>query len=113
MFNDVREDVLVSDTSLLGDDCGLLGYVFCDIEMTPDGICVNKGRHYDYDDFDAKTGKSYDVSQMVILNRDNFKPRWEHTDLGDFNVYYDKNDKEVGSTFNTIESYDGWNGLKQ
>lgn len=112
LFQDVREDVTVLDTGLSEDDSGWLGYVFCDIEMTPDGVCVNKSRYYDYENFDAKTGKSYDVSQMIILNNDDYKPRWEHQVAGYFNVFYDKNGYEVGFTFNNIESYDGWDGLK-
>jgi len=112
LFQDVREDVLVSDTSLLEDKIGCLGYVFCDIEMTPEGICVNKSRYYDYDDMEAKTGKTFDVSEMIILNNEQYKPRWEPSDIGNFNRYYDKKGNRVGTTHNTIESYDGWIGMK-
>ena len=114
LFQDVREDVLVTDTSLLNEDkIGFMGYVYCDIEMTPKGICVNKSRYFDYEDIDTKTGKTFDVSWTHILNNINYKPRWNPTDIGDFNDFYDKKGHCVGSTNNCIESYDGWNELKQ
>lgn len=113
LFQNVREDVLVIDTSLLEDEIGWLGYVFCDIEMTPEGICVNKSKYYNFDDMDTKTGKSFDVSEMIILNNEQYSPRWEPSEIGDFNEFYDKKGNHVGTTYNTIESYDGWNGQKQ
>lgn len=113
LFQDVREDVVVSDTSLLDEgESSMMGYVFCDVEMTPEGICVNKSQYYYYENMDSKTGKTHDVSWTHILNNDKYKPRWNQTNIGDFNDFYDKKGCLVGSTNNCIESYDGWKGLK-
>ena len=110
----VREDVCVWDSTVFMSEedamTGWLGYLFCDIEMSPSGVCRGKSRFYTYYGDDRST-KTFDVEDWGIINNKNLQHRW--VDSLQETLYFNKKGKNVGLTSNLVESYDGWNGLKQ
>ena len=115
LFHNVREDIGVWDSTVFEDaefaTTGWLGYVYCDIEMTPMGICVAKSKHYTYDYYEGEIANiDYDVSFMGIFTNKNLWHKWNDS-LGE-TQYFNKKGKLVGDTRNNVESYNGWIGLK-
>lgn len=114
LFHNVREDVAVWDSSAFENEdsamTGWLGYVFCDIEMTPSGICVAKSEHYTYSYDGQNAILDSDVGFMGILSNKNLRHKWN--DSLRETQYFNKKGALVGYTRNNVESYDGWDGLK-
>jgi len=114
LFHNVREDVGVWDSTVFEDTksetTGWLGYVYCDIEMTPLGICVVKSKYYTYDYYEGEINNiDYDVSFMGILTNKNLWHKWN--DSLRETQYFNRKGELVGGTRNNVESYNGWIGL--
>jgi len=115
LFHNVREDIGVWDSTVFEDakfaTTGWLGYVYCDIEMTPSGICVAKSKHYTYDYYEGEVSNiDYDVNFMGIFTNKNLSHKWN--DSLRETQYFNRKGELVGDTRNNVESYNGWIGLK-
>lgn len=116
LFHSVREDVCVWDISVFGDeegvDIGWQGWIYCDIEMTPSGICVSKSKFYTYDYYEGEiTNIDFDVEYMGLITNISLSHKWN--DSLRETQYFNRKGECVGITSNAVESYDGWNELKE
>lgn len=78
--------------------------------MTPSGICVSKGNYHIYY-YGAVDSIDYDMEATGVLTNKTLRHKWIDS-TGD-TQYFNKKGECVGVTYNNVESYDGWKGLKQ
>ncbi len=113
LFKIVREDIAVWDSTVYKNEedviTGWLGYVFCDIEMSPSGVCKKKSKFYTIYGDDENT-LTYDIGDWGIINNDSLQQKW--IDSLQETQYFNKRGECVGVTSNSIESYNGWRGLE-
>lgn len=114
LFQDIREQVYVWDSSAFVNEeyavTGWLGYVFCDIEMSPSGVCTKKSRFYTYTRGDRST-LTYDFDDDDgIINNESLQKKW--IDSLQETHYFNRKGECEGLTCNSIESYNGWRGQK-
>jgi len=102
LFQNVREEII--EYSPEYEDGDWFGFVFCDIEMTPAGVCVNKSQLYQLDNLSED--KNYAMGNIGFLAEEGLRKQWN--DSLSQTDYFNEKGEFVGYTTNYIESYNGW-----